>query len=117
MDKIQALEKSLEEMKLRVSKAEATSQLALVVMAAHGIRSQWLSPSKAAIILSTNKKRLYEEIESAERLRVQKKKGDCTYGVHYRNDQTVNSSEPTWKVNVLTFGDVLAIPPDQRKLG
>jgi len=76
----------------------------------------WLWPAKAAALLGVSRDRIMNEIETAELMRILKKRGDVIYGTHYRNIQNPNSENATWQVHVLKFEEVLAIPPDQRKV-
>jgi hypothetical protein len=87
------------------------------VFETYGIKGLWLSPGKAAPLLGVSRDRIMTEIERAEGLRALGKRGDLVYGTHYRNIQDLEVEQPTWQIQVANFDQVLAIPPDQRKVG
>ncbi|MEP0911673.1 protein kinase [Leptolyngbya sp. GB1-A1] len=49
--------------------------------------------------------------------RIKGRKWNLVYGVHYRNDQGINSEQPTWKVHLGEYYEFTKIPPDQLKAG
>jgi len=100
----------------RIEFLEAHLQWMQRVLESYGIRGVWLSPARAAALLGVSRDRIMAEIETAESMRVLNKRGDLIYGVHYRNIQDPNSENATWQVHVIKFEEVLAIPPDQRKV-
>lgn len=109
--------KTLVELTRKLAVLEAQQEWVTAVLQAYGIQGVWLSPAKAASILNVSRDRLMGEIHRAERLRVKKKKGDCLYDVHYRDDRDPEEGvEPVWKVNIIEFRKLLAIPPDERKV-
>lgn len=82
------------------------------VLAAHGI-CQWANLSDAASLLSVPQTFLKTEIENAENARLQHKKSDCIYGIHYRNIQ--HGENRRFQINLMEFSKLLAIPPEQRQ--
>lgn len=86
------------------------------ILEAHGVPGPWLSPAKAAPLLGVSRDRVMDEIRLAEQLRLNGKKSDLSYGVHYRNIGMADSQSPTWQVHLGKFGELLAIPPEQRKV-
>lgn len=100
----------------RVAILETQQQWINRVLESQGIRGSWLSPKEASPLLGVSRDRIIAEIERAEKLRTFNKKGDLTYGKHYRNIQDPEAERPTWQVHVAEFDRVLAIPPDERKL-
>jgi hypothetical protein len=107
---------NLAELHQRLSLLEAQQQWVQRVLETYGIKGLWLSPGKASPLLGVSRDRIIAEIERAERMRATHKRGDLTYGVHYRNIQDPDSSTPTWQIHILKFEMILAIPPDQRKI-
>jgi hypothetical protein len=104
----------------KIAQLEVTQSWMQQLLETQGIKGPWLSPAKAAAIIGVSRDRLMDEIEAAERLRAQGKKGDLIYGIHYRNianihDPDVDSS--TWQIHFVKFADIMTIPPDQRKVG
>lgn len=87
------------------------------VFETYGIKGLWLSPAKAAPLLGISRDRIMTEIERAETMRATGKRGDLIYATHYRNIQDIEAEQPTWQVHVANFDQVLAIPPDRRKVG
>ena len=87
------------------------------ILAAQQIDGPWLSPAQAAPILGVNRNWILREIHVAEQQRIQRKPSDLRLGVHYRDVRDPSTSKPCWKVNFQEFQKILAIPPDQRKIG
>lgn len=106
---------TLAEMAQRLQMLEAQQEWVTTVLQAYGIQGIWLSPAKAATILQVTRDRIMSEIRRAEKLRALGKRGDCLYDTHYRDDRDPEGSEAVWKINVLEFRKLLAIPPDERK--
>jgi hypothetical protein len=78
-----------------------------------GVSGVWMSPQKASAFLGWSRDRIVDEIRLAERCRALGHNWHVQYGVHYRNDQSAEASEATWKVNVQEFYKLTQIPPDQ----
>lgn len=79
-----------------------------------GIDGPWVSPAIAGTVFGRSRERVMADINLAEQLRNGKKQQvNFIYGVHYRNDQTHDSGQPTWKVNLLKYSEYTRIPPDQ----
>jgi len=106
----------IEALKLRHSQLEERQRWIERVFETYGIKGLWLSPAKAAPLLGISRDRIMSEIERGERMRIAGKKGDLTYNVHYRNIQDPNVEQPTWQVHIANFDQILAIPPEQRKV-
>ncbi|MBE9178653.1 hypothetical protein IQ268_08780 [Oculatella sp. LEGE 06141] len=105
------------ELNQRLALLEAQQEWITAILQAYGIQGVWLSPGKAASILGVTRDRIMGEIRRAERLRAVRKRGDCLYDVHYRDDRDPEEGvEPVWKANIIEFRKLLAIPPDERKL-
>lgn len=100
----------------RIDFLEAHLKWVQRVLEAYGIRGVWFSPAKAAALLGISRDRIMTEIDNAEEMRALNKRGDLIYGTHYRNIQDPNSENATWQVHVIKFEEMLAIPPDQRKV-
>jgi len=111
------LAKKLNDLEAKCNLLEAERDFLRSILRAFGIEGHWLSPAKAAILLGSSRDRIMSDIETAELLRMQKRKSDLEYGVHYRNDRATTSEQPTWKVNILEYPKVFKIPPEQRKMG
>ena len=107
---------NLVELNKRLTLLEAQQQWIYRVLETYGIKGLWLSPGKASPLLGISRDRIIAEIDRAERMRALGKRGDVTYGVHYRNIQDPEVVQPTWQVHVAAFDQVLAIPPEQRKI-
>jgi len=107
---------NLVELSKRLTVLEAQQQWVQRVLETYGIKGLWLSPTKASPLLGVSRDRILAEIERAERMQALGKRGDLTYGTHYRNIQDPEVAQPTWQVHVAAFEQVLAIPPDQRKV-
>jgi hypothetical protein len=78
-----------------------------------GVSGIWMSPQKASAFIGWSRDRIVDEIKLAERCRALGHTWHVQYGVHYRNDQTAQATEATWKVNVQEFFGLTQIPPDQ----
>lgn len=68
----------------------------------------WVSPQKAADLLSTSRARISSEIKKAEYARIHHIKYDLVWNTHYRK------SGADWQVNPLEFEAVIFLPPEQR---
>lgn len=103
----------------KISQLETEQQWMRQVLEVQGIKGPWLSPAKAALLIGVSRDRVMDEIHASESLRAKGKKGDITYGIHYRDiinihDREVESS--TWQVHIVRFAEIMAIPPNQRKV-
>lgn len=86
------------------------------VFETYGIRGPWLSPAKASSLLGISRDRIMSEIERAEAMRALGKSSDLIYGTHYRNIQDPTVEQPTWQIHAANFDQVMAIPPDRRRV-
>lgn len=111
------LAERLNQLEQKYSLLEAERDFLRSILRTFGIEGHWLSPAKAAILIGSSRDRIMSDIETAELLRMQGKKSDLEYGVHYRNDRATTSDQPTWKVNILEYPKVFKIPPEQRRVG
>lgn len=107
----------IEALKLKYAQIEERQRWVERVFETYGIKGLWLSPAKAAPLLGISRDRIMTEIERAEQLRVTQKPCDLSYGTHYRNIQDPDVGQATWQVHVANFDQILAIPPEQRKVG
>jgi hypothetical protein len=106
-----------QELLLKLQILELNQQWLNRVLVAYGLPiGTWLSPFKAATVLGISIDRIKTEIERAERMRALGKRGDVSYGRHYRNSQDPQAQQATWQVNVVEFAKLLEIPPDSRKV-
>lgn len=74
----------------------------------------WMSPGDAATVLKLSRRAITDRIHRAEKLRIARKKVDCKYGIHYRNDAEPDASYPIWKVNLNAWRELLNSPPEER---
>jgi hypothetical protein len=111
------LQQHLQATNARLDQLEERQRWIERVFETYGIKGLWLSPAKAAPLLGVSRDHIMCEIERAEKLRHQNKRGDLVYGRHYRNIQDPQAEQSTWKVHVANFDAILSIPPDQRKIG
>lgn len=114
---ITELAQTIETMKLEIqSQREEINWMRLVLKQA-GVDGPWVSPQVAAIATGRSRIRVMQDIEAAEAWRIKGRKWNLVYGVHYRNDQGINSEQPTWKVHLGEYYEFTKIPPDQLKAG
>jgi len=111
------LQAEIEALKRRYAQLEERQRWVERVFETYGVKGLWLSPAKAAPLLGVSRDRIMSEVERAERMRIVNKAGDLKYNVHYRNIQDPSVEQPTWQVHVANFEQILAIPPEQRKVG
>jgi len=111
-----SLSAEIEALKLKHYQLEERQRWLERVFEAYGIKGLWLSPAKAAPLLGISRDRIMSEIERGERMRITGKKSDLIYNIHYRNIQDPEVEQPTWQVHVANFDQILAIPPEQRKV-
>lgn len=108
-------DQELQELKAKFAVLDAEHQwLKQVCKMLFSIADPWMSPAKASPILGWSRDRIMKEIELAEKARALGQRSDVLYGQHYRNDQSPDATEPTWKVNLTEFSKLTTIPPDQR---
>jgi hypothetical protein len=107
---------NLSELDKRLTLLEAQQQWVYRVFETYGIKGLWLSPGKASALLGISRDRILAEVERAAKMRSLGKRGDVSYGIHYRNIQDPEVGQPTWQIHVAAFDQVLAIPPEQRKI-
>lgn len=111
------LQAEIEALKLKHAQLEERQRWVERVFEAYGIKGLWLSPAKAAPLLGVSRDRIMNEIDRAEKMRAKQQDGDAVYNVHYRNIQDPGVEQATWQVHVANFDQILAIPPEQRKVG
>lgn len=113
---ISDLEKQLNELRREHLAVQEQVRWMVLLLRQIGADGGWVSPQMAGIATGRSADRVKDDIYAAEKLRFQGKKSDLVYGEHYRNDQTPNSSQPTWKVHLLSYLEYTKIPPDQIKV-
>lgn len=99
----------------KVSELESQLQTLQNIFAALGLPvGRWVTINEACRIFQRSRDSIVKEIDRAEQTRLVGNPSRFIYGVHYRNDQSVESVQPTWKINVAEYGKYLSIPPEER---
>lgn len=79
------------------------------VLAEVGIELGWMSPDKAAKLLSISRNTVMREVDAAEEKRYLNRKTDLIYGKHYRKVAS------HWQIHYQRFKKVVMdTPPEQR---
>lgn len=107
---------TIEELVQRIVRIEVEQTWMRRVFSAYGINGLWVSPEQAGKLINISRDRIMREIRRAEEMRIEKKKADMILGVHYRNIQDPEASQPTWQVNVEEFEKILMIAPENRRI-
>lgn len=111
------LEKQLAELKQQHQLVNEQLEWLRMVVRMVGIDGPWVTPQVAGKLLGRSRERVMADINLAETLRTNnRQQTDFIYGTHYRNDQTHDSGQPTWKVHLLKYAEYTTIPPDQIKV-
>lgn len=111
------LEQRLSDLETHLRLVESQQEWMLMIIRAYGIEGPWVSPAQAGVVFGLGRDRIMDDVEVAERLRLQGKPSDMQYGIHYRNDQGADAVKGSWKINILEYRSILKIPPDQRRFG
>jgi hypothetical protein len=109
-ERIDKLEKDVEQL------IQENEFLRSLLSGLFGFDGQWLSPDKAGQCINLSRERIMQEVRAAETARSKGQKTLFEYGVHYRNDQDVGSTQAAWKINVRELAKYFNTPPDQRRI-
>lgn len=88
-----------------------------LLLKVQGVEGPWVSPAVAGQATGRSRDRVLQDIAIAEEWRnLHGKNWDLVYGKHYRNDQSPDARQATWKVNLLEYAEFTRIPPDQLRV-
>ncbi len=109
------LAQTIETLKLEIQTQREELNWMRLVLKQAGVNGPWVSPQVAAFATGRSRDRVMQDIETAEAWRIKGRKWNLVYGVHYRNDQGVDATQPSWKVHLSEYYEFTKIPPDQLK--